>query len=163
MSNTQTVERFFRSYLKHDFHGMHACLDDAVHFSDYAFDDIQGAQVRAMWQWFCTRIPPIDMRGYKVLREEGDKVFARYRVQYLYRADEEAEPRPVDYVIGSTFTLAGGKIIDQKDWFYAISEFQFAKMLVGLPKALLAYTPLFKRGVRKRMAAKLAEFMVASV
>jgi hypothetical protein len=162
MSNTKTVEKFFQSYLKHDFQGMHACLDDNVHFSDYAFDDIRGPQVRAMWQWFCTRTPPVDMLGYKVLREDGDTVIARYRVRYLYRADEKAEPRKVDYVIQSALKLAGDKIIQQHDGFYEISEFDFAKMLVGMPKALLAHTPLLKMKVRAKMAANLKAFMSPS-
>jgi ketosteroid isomerase-like protein len=159
MSNVATVEKFFRSYLKRDFNGMLACLDDRVHFSDYAFDDIQGAKVRAMWQWLCTRTPPIEMLGYKVLREEGDKVIARYRIRYLYRPDEKSEPRKVDYVIGSTFTLADGRIMEQKDWFYELTEFEFAKILVGLPRALLAHTPFLRLLVRKNMGDTLVDFM----
>jgi hypothetical protein len=159
MSNAATVETFFRSYLKRDFVGMQACLDEAVRFSDYAFEDIQGSQVRAMWQWYCTRMPPIAMMGYKILREEGDQVIARYRIRYFFQLDEKSQPRTMDYVIGSTFTLAGGKILEQKDWFYDLSEFEFAKRLVGLPKALLAYTPVLRKLIGKKMAERLADFM----
>ena len=161
MSNLATVEKFFRSYLKRDFVGMQSCLDEDVHFSDYAFDDIHGAQVRAMWQWFCTRTPPITMLGYKVLREDGDQVIARYRIRYLFQLEDKAEPRTMDYLIGSTFTLSGGRIVEQKDWFFELSEFEFAKRLVGLPKALLAYTPFLRKVIRRKMADKLADFMAA--
>jgi tRNA A22 N-methylase len=114
-----------------------------------------------MWKWFCTRTPPITLLGYKVLREDGDQVIARYRIRYLFQPEEKAAPRTMDYVIGSTFTLAAGRIVEQRDWFYELSEFEFAKRLVGLPKALLAYTPLLRKVIRKKMADKLADFMAA--
>ena len=159
MSNAEIVEKFFRSYLKRDFQGMHACLAEGVRFSDYAFEQLQGDRVRAMWQWFCTGEPKIDMLGYKVLREEGDRVTARYRIRYFHRSDEKAEPRKVEYMIASDFRLADGKIVEQQDSFYELSEFDFAKMRVGLPKALLAHTPAFRMLIRREMSEQLAAFI----
>jgi hypothetical protein len=158
MSNQQIVEKFLSCYQQHNYQGMQSCLDDDVHFSDFAFD-IHGKKVVAMWHWFCIKYPPrekpIDVPEFKVLEARGDTAVAEYRVNYLYGEDQ----RPVDYFIKTRFTLRNGKIIDQRDEFFSISEFEFAKMAFGFPKALLGLTPLLRIIVKKKADEKLGQFM----
>ena len=158
MSSKEIVERFFNNYQKHDINGMQSCLDNDVKFSDFAFD-IQGREVKAMWHWFCVpyspRAKPIDVPEFEVVKSDNDTVSAKYRVSYLY-GDKQ---RPVDYVIESHFRLKNDKIVEQKDTFSNISEFEFAKMAFGFPVQLLALTPLLHIMVRKKAAEKLKQFM----
>jgi hypothetical protein len=87
MLNEDVVNNFLTHYQNHKFEGMHDCLDENVTFSDFAFD-IQGKEVRAMWHWFCVgylpRPKPVDVPEFEILRSEGDVVFTKYRVSYLY-------------------------------------------------------------------------------
>lgn len=158
MLNEDIVNNFLTRYQKHDFGGMHDCLDKNVTFSDFAFD-IQGKEVRAMWHWFCVtyleRKKPIDVPEFEIIQSEGDIVLAKYRVSYLYGEKQ----RPVDYFINSHFRLTNGKIVDQKDTFGSISQFEFAEMAFGFPLQLLALTPLLHIVVRKKAAEKLSQFM----
>jgi len=143
---------------------MHDCLDENVTFSDFAFD-IQGKEVRAMWHWFCVpyleRKKPIDVPEFegvpefKIVQSKGDIVLAKYRVSYLYGEKQ----RPVDYFINTKFRLQNDKIVDQKDTFGNISQFEFAGMAFGFPLQLLALTPLLRIVVKKKAAEKLNQFM----
>jgi hypothetical protein len=158
MKNEDIVNKFFSCYQAHDYLGMQSCLDENVKFSDFAFD-IQGKQVRAMWHWFCVSYPPrekpVSVPEFEIVNANNDTVLAKYRVNYLY-GDKQ---RPVDYVIEANFKLQDEKIIEQKDEFSSISEFEFAEMAFGFPVQLLALTPLLRVVVRKKAAQKLSQFM----
>ena len=158
MLNKDIVKRFLTCYHDHDFCGMHDCLDENVTFSDFAFD-IQGKEVRAMWHWFCIqyleRKKSIDVPEFEIVQSEGDIVLAKYRVNYLY-GDKQ---RPVDYFIEAQFRLQDDKIVNQKDTFGSISQFEFAEMALGSPYQFLALTPLLRIMVKKKAAEKLSQFM----
>jgi hypothetical protein len=158
MLNEDIVKRFLTCYRDHDFRGMHNCLDENVIFSDFVFD-IQGNEVRAMWHWFCVphleRKKPIEVPEFEIAKSEGGVVLAKYRVSYLY-GDKQ---RPVDYFINAYFRLQNGKIVDQKDVFGSILQFEFAEMAFGFPLQLLALTPLLRIVVKKKATEKLRQFM----
>ena len=161
MSETSIVEDFFNDYRRHDHSGMAACLAEAVHFSDYAFD-IRGAAVRAMWHWFCVpyaaRRAPVAVSDVAVAPKRGDEINARYRVRYLY-GDRE---RPVDYVIDSRFRLRDGRIAGQQDSFATLTEWGFASMAFGFPTSFLAITPYLRPIVRRKALTSLESFMQAN-
>lgn len=161
MSSKELVERFLTSYHEHVFDGMHNCLDKDVTFSDFAFD-ISGREVKAMRHWFCVpyspRTKPIEVPEFEVAKSDNDLVLAKYRVRYLY-GDKQ---RPVDYFIDARFRVKNDKIVEQKEAFGSISEYEFAKMAFGFPLALLASTPLLRTIVRKKAAQKLRQFMDAN-
>ena len=155
MTNREVVTAFFTSYQRHDYAGMHACLDPGVEFCDLAFESITGAEVRAMWCWFCqptkTR-DPVQVPGFEIVKSEGDHLHAEYWVRYSPGAG-----KLVNYVIRSEFTLRNGNIVRQIDE-PVISDFEFARMAMGFPACLLALTPAFKPAIRRKMRKKLDEF-----
>lgn len=156
MTNRELVSMFFTAYQRHDYLGMHACLDPWVEFGDLAFESITGAQVRAMWRWYCepteTRKDPVQVPGFEVLKADGDHVYAEYWVRYSLGAG-----KLVNYVIRSEFTLRDGKIVRQIDE-PAISNLEFARMATGFPACLLALTPAFRPAIRRKMRTRLETF-----
>jgi hypothetical protein len=135
------------------------CLDPQVEFSDLAFEKITGEDVRAMWQWFCTKSKTrngqaVGVPDFKVTKAEDAEVQARYEVDYTLTEGDKPH-RHVRYEIESKFTLRNGKIVRHTDT-PTISTFRFAWMAVGFPKCLAALTPWFKPKLRKQMLAKLA-------
>ncbi|MBL8292979.1 MAG: nuclear transport factor 2 family protein, partial [Bryobacterales bacterium] len=140
MNNSDIVSAFLRCYEKQDAEGMGGYLDAKVRFSDMAFELITGDNVRAMWAWFCepsrTRDnQPVKVRNSEITRVDGDRVEARYEVDYTL-TEEKKPRRTVRYVILSDFTLRDGKIISQRDT-PSISQFAFARMALGFPGCLL--------------------------
>lgn len=161
MSNKEIVEGFLGSYQKHDFPAMHNTLHPDVTFSDFAFD-ISGREVQAMWHWFCVpygpRKEPVEVPEFELLKSDNESVLAKYRVRYLYGEKQ----RPVDYFIDARFKFRNDKIVEQRDTFSNISEYEFAKMAFGFPLALLAPTPILRASVRKKAGEKLRQFMDAN-
>lgn len=158
MPNTEIIEKFLTCYQNHDYHGMQSYLDEKIHFSDYAFD-IHGGKVKAMWHWFCIKYPPRDhpitVPEFDILEAKEDTVVAKYRVNYLSGEDKN----PVDYYIKAYFTVRNDRITRHHDEFFSISEYEFAKMAFGFPKAWLALTPILRIIVKKTAKEKLEQFM----
>lgn len=156
MTNRDVVNAFLTAYQQHDFRAMHRCLDPDVEFHDLAFESIKGADVRAMWQWFCvrtaTRKNPVDVPGFQIMRADGDTVVAEYWVRY-----EPGEGKHVNYIIHSEFTVRNGLICRQVDE-PVISNLEFGRMAMGVPLCLLALTPFFKPAIRGKMRKKLDDF-----
>lgn len=156
MTNREVVSSFLAAYQAHDYVRMHSCLDGNAKFSDLAFQRITGADVRAMWHWFCVRTEsrehPVSVLSFEILNAAADHVEARYQVDYTLERRHK-----VNYVIQSDFTLRDGRIVRQVDE-PTISNFEFAKMALGFPKCLLALTPWFQRILRRQMSGKLADF-----
>lgn len=159
MPDQKIVEEFLTCYQKHDFNGMHSCLDSNVTFSDFAFDKIRGREVRAMWHWFCVSYPPrknpVNVPEFEIIKTQNSTVVARYRVTYPY-GDKQ---RPVNYFIEAKFKIQDNRIIEQTDMFSSISQFEFAKMALGFPFQLLSLTPLLQNIVRRKATEKLKKFM----
>lgn len=91
MSNIDIANSFFSFYASASeaqtesekakaYKGMHKHLDDNVTFSDMAYRNIKGNQVRAMWHWFCTKKPePVRVTFTpSETREEDDTVILTY-------------------------------------------------------------------------------------
>ncbi len=112
-----------------------------------------------MWHWFCIpflgREEPIDVTKFEILHIEGNFVEASYRVSYLY-GDKQ---RPVIYFIKTIFLIQNDKIVQQTDEFGNISEYEFAKIVLGFPFQFLAFTPLFRDIIQPKAIKKLNEFM----
>lgn len=157
--NQEIVNNFLNHYKNHDFKGMESCLGENCKFSDFAFDNLEGYKVVKMWHWFCVRYPPreepIDVPDYKITECHDDWVTAEYEVSYHYGEKQ----RPVNYVIKSRFQIQDGKIVQQQDSFGNVSQFEFAKMALGYPLCLLAFTPLLQTIVRKKANDKLNQFI----
>ena len=53
--NTQVIERFYTAFQRRDARTMIACYADDVVFSDPAFGELRGDEVRGMWRMLVTR------------------------------------------------------------------------------------------------------------
>jgi len=164
MTNKEIATKFFSCYQRHDHAGMHSCLDPAVQFDDLAFEGIRGAEVLAMWRWFCEksdrRKEPVGVPAFEILRAEGDRVTVRYRVQYVLQDSPEAKRREVDYEIDALLTFRNGRIEKHRDES-TISSFAFARMAVGFPACLAALTPIFRKKLRRQSIEKLHQYQAS--
>src|SRR5919202_5003259 len=113
MLSEETATKFFSSYQNHDFRGMQSCLDENIHFQDFAFD-IKGHRVFAMWHLFCSETdsrPPVDVPHFEIINASSDFLKAKYRVRYLFGESK----KPVDYEIEAHLLLEDGKISEHRD------------------------------------------------
>ncbi len=88
--NTALITSFYEGFRQRDHRAMAACYHDAAHFSDPAFVDLNGNQVRAMWHMLCERGTDLQVEASNVEAEADGGHSTR------------TNPRIVPYAIGCT-------------------------------------------------------------
>lgn len=149
--NQLLLEHFYTSFQNKDFAGMQACYSDDATFNDEVFQNLDAAQVRAMWEML--------IRNGKDLRLEFKDVSADEHTGSAYweaRYTFSATGRKVLNKIKANFEFENGKIkkhVDRFD-FYA-----WARQAFGLTGILLGWTPYFHKKVNSTAMGNLARFM----
>lgn len=144
------IERFYGAFDQRDGDTMAACYAPGVRFSDPVFPDLRGAQAGAMWRMLTST--PGDLRIELLEREANQgSGSAHWRAHYTF----SQTGRPVINDIHASFRFEGGLIAEHHDRF---SFYAWARQALGPLGLLLGWTPLVRSTVRRKAAARLAEF-----
>ncbi len=144
------IERFYGAFDQRDGDTMAACYAPGVRFSDPVFPDLRGAQAGAMWRMLTST--PGDLRIELLEREANQgSGSAHWRAHYTF----SQTGRPVINDIHASFRFEGGLIAEHRDRF---SFYAWARQALGPLGLLLGWTPLVRSTVRRKAAARLAEF-----
>ena len=149
-ANTELIERFYRAFDAGDGDTMAACYAPDVHFSDPVFPDLRGPRAGAMWRMLTAT--PGDLR-IDLLEHEADATSgsAHWRAHYTFTQTG----RPVVNDVRGSFRLADGLIVEHRDRF---GFHRWARQALGPAGLLLGWTPFVRATVRRKAAARLAEF-----
>lgn len=149
-ANTQTIERFYRAFDDGNGAAMQACYTPDVKFSDPVFPDLRGPRAGDMWRMLTE--PDGDLR-IELLEHgsDGDTGKAHWKAHYTFTESG----RPVINDIHATFRFKDGLIVEHRDDF---NFHAWARQALGPVGLLLGWTPIVKGAVRKKAAARLAEF-----
>ncbi len=149
--NQDTINRLYAGLDRHDGDAMAACYADSATFSDPAFPDLRGAQPGDMWRMLTARAT--DLRCELVESEAGDSEGSATWVANYTFGDTG---RQVINRVRSNFRFdAVGLIAEQRDEF---SFWTWSRQALGLPGALLGWTPMLRAKVQSNAAAQLARF-----
>ena len=146
----ELIERFYRAFDEGDGATMAACYAPDVRFSDPVFPDLRGAQAGAMWQMLTAG--PGDL-SIELLEHEAGETQGSAHWQARYTFTETG--RPVLNDIHASFRFEDGLIVEHHDEF---SFHRWARQALGPVGLLLGWTPLVRSAVRRKAAARLAEF-----
>jgi ketosteroid isomerase-like protein len=148
--NNDLIERFYGAFARGDGDAMAACYAPDVRFSDPVFPDLRGSDAGAMWRMLTSA--PGDVR-IELLEHEGDETYgsAHWRAHYTFTQTG----RPVVNDIRARFRFADGLIAEHRDVF---SFHRWASQALGPPGQLFGWTPFLRSAVRRKAAARLAEF-----
>ncbi|MGZ5338375.1 MAG: nuclear transport factor 2 family protein [Thermoleophilaceae bacterium] len=150
IANEQLIERFYRSFGDRDGDAMASCYSPGVHFSDPVFPDLRGSQAGDMWRMLTSA--PGELRIELLEHEAGDRSGSgHWRAHYTF----SQTARPVVNDIRASFRFEDGLIADHRDEF---SFHRWARQALGPVGLLLGWTPLLRSAVRRRVAARLAEY-----
>jgi len=144
------IERFYRAFDAGDGDAMAACYAPGAHFSDPVFTDLRGRRAGAMWRML-TEAPAglrIELLDHKA---DGASGSAHWRAHYTFTETG----RPVVNDVHARFRFADGLIVEHRDEF---SFHRWARQALGPVGLLLGWTPLLRRAVRRKAAARLEEF-----
>lgn len=144
------IERFYDAFGRRDAEAMAACYHDDIVFSDPIFGELEGEEARDMWRMLCERAQglALDVSGITATEATGG---ARWVADYRFGKAQ----RPVRNVIDARFAFREGLIARHDDRFDPVA---WARQALGLPGALLGWTPWMQRRIREDARRRLAQW-----
>lgn len=151
MERVQIITEFYTAFHEARAEDMVAHYHNEATFSDPAFVDLKGEEVKNMWRMLIDRGKGQLTIEFSNVREEGSKVYAHWEAQYLF----SQTGRQVHNKIDAEFEFEGDKIIKHIDRF---DFWKWSSMALGAPGTLLGWTPFLKNKVRKQCRYLLANY-----
>ena len=149
--NEQLIDRFYKSFQDKNYPEMQKCYSDDATFSDEVFQNLNSAQVRAMWEMLISRGKDLQIRFQNVSADEK-RGSCEWTADYTF----SQTGRKVENKIKANFEFENGKIVKHLDSF---DFYKWSKQALGLSGILLGRTSFFKTKVQKTAMKSLTDFM----
>ena len=150
--HAEAIERFYRAFDARDARTMNEVYAEDVTFSDPAFGELRGDQVRAMWRMLTGQAEDLSVTASDVTADDR-MGSAHWRAEYTFTATG----RPVVNEIDATFRFDGdGKVVEHHDRF---SFWKWSRQALGPAAIAMGSNPLGHALVRRRARARLDAFM----
>jgi ketosteroid isomerase-like protein len=146
--NTELIERFYTAFQRRDADAMIACYAGDVVFSDPAFGELRGDEVRDMWRLLVARAQEFSLTFDSVEADEHTG-HAHWVASYLF----SQTGRQVINQIDARFVFRDGLIVEHRDNF---SLYLWLRQAMGLRGTLLGWSPLVQRAIRAQARRGLA-------
>ena len=151
--NEALITRFYTAFQQRDSATMGACyLPDAT-FSDSVFVNLNGDQVRAMWEMLAKRAADMEMT-FSDVKADDTTGSAHWEARYTF----SSTGRKVHNVIDASFTFRDGLIATHRDHF---SFHRWSSQALGLTGVLLGWTPFLQHKVQAQSRAVLDKYMAS--
>lgn len=130
---------------------MQNCYADNATFSDAVFQNLNAAQVKAMWEMLITRGKDLELRFQNI--EAGEKTgSAEWIANYTF----SQTGNKVENHIKANFEFENGKIIKHVDDF---DFYKWSGQALGISGKLLGWTSFLKNKVRNKAMKSLEDFI----
>jgi ketosteroid isomerase-like protein len=146
--NTELIERFYTAFQRRDADTMIACYADDVVFSDPAFGELRGDEVRDMWRLLVARAQEFSLT-FDSVEADAHSGRAHWVASYLF----SQTGRQVINQIDARFVFRDGLIVEHRDNF---SLYLWLRQAMGLRGTLLGWSPLVQRAIRAQARRGLA-------
>jgi len=130
---------------------MQDCYANNATFSDPVFENLNAAEVRAMWQMLITRATDLALEFKNVAADETSGS-AEWTAVYTF----SATGKKVINKIKANFVFENGKIKEHKDSF---DFYKWAKQALGFKGLLLGWTSFLHNKVKQQARNNLIKFM----
>ena len=150
-TNEQLITKFYTCFQNKDYLGMQDCYADHAKFSDAVFTDLDGEQVKAMWEMLIKNGKDLKVIFNNV---KGDAAggSAEWTAWYTFsRTGKKVINR-----INARFEIENGKIVKHTDSF---NFYKWARQAFGFTGLLIGWTPFFQNKVRTTAMESLTKFM----
>ncbi|WP_221391751.1 nuclear transport factor 2 family protein [Dyadobacter sp. NIV53] len=150
-ANEQLITKFYTSFQNKDYKGMQDCYADQAKFSDAAFVNLDGKQVRSMWEMLIKNGKDLKLTFGNI---SGDAAGGKAEWTAVYTFSRTGNK--VTNNINARFEIENGKIVKHTDSF---PFYIWAKQAFGFTGLLIGWTTFFKNKVRATAMENLAKFM----
>jgi len=149
--NKELINKFYTSFQNKDYKTMQDCYANNATFSDPVFENLNAAEVRAMWQMLITRATDLALEFKNVAANETSGS-AEWTAVYTF----SATGKKVINKIKANFVFENGKIKEHKDSF---DFYKWAKQALGFKGLLLGWTSFLHNKVKQQARNNLIKFM----
>ena len=150
-SNKDIITNFYTAFQNKDYKTMQDCYIDNATFSDAVFENLNAAELKAMWQMLITRSTDLQIE-FKNVEAYENTGSAEWIATYTF----SASGNKVINKIKAAFVFEHGKIKEHKDSFYF---YKWAKQAFGFKGLLLGWTSFFHTKVKQLAKNNLVTFM----
>lgn len=151
MKNEELINTFYTAFQQKDYKTMQNCYADNAVFNDPAFQNLNSAQVKAMWEMLIKRGKDLKLE-YSNVQANEKTGSSEWVAWYTFSGNGNK----VENRIKASFEFENGKIVKHTDHF---NFYRWSRQALGLSGLLLGWTPFFKKKVQATAAKGLAEFM----
>lgn len=152
MNNNQAlIRKFYTAFQQKDFLTMQSLYHPEATFSDPVFNNLNSAEVKAMWQMLLT-----SSKDLRVEFSEVTDAGARWDAWYTF----SRSGRPVHNIVRSSFTFREGLIFTQKDDF---NFWRWSRQALGMFGTLLGWSSVVKNKVRATARKSLDKFVTGTL
>ncbi|HMH21717.1 MAG TPA: nuclear transport factor 2 family protein [Puia sp.] len=158
-SAEQLIRDFYTCFQNRDWKGMQACYGDDAFFYDPVFQDLQGHEVKAMWEMLVknARDLQIVFGDIRVDNDIGDGVYGSCNWAATYTFSQTG--RRVVNKVKARFKFEDGKIAEHMDQF---DLWKWSRQALGLPGILFGWTPPLQKKIRAMARKNLDKFLTSS-
>ncbi|MEO9482035.1 MAG: nuclear transport factor 2 family protein [Ekhidna sp.] len=147
-----TLEKFYRAFKAHDAKKMAECYHPDATFNDPAFQNLNYQEVTAMWAMLIERSNGnLEITFDSIV---GDNEMAQCTWEADYKFSKTGNE--VHNIIHATMEFKDDLIVKHTDHF---DFWRWSRMALGLPGALLGWTPFLKAKVQKMARTSLDKYM----
>ncbi len=150
--SVKIADIFYKAFQKRDFKTMQSLYAPEATFSDAAFQNLNGKEVRAMWQMLLTNAKDGFALDYHVLQETDTKATIMWVATYTFSKTN----RKVVNKIKAEWVIENGLIKNHIDTF---NFHTWAKQALGTIGLLLGWTSFLKNKVRTEARKNLSNFI----
>jgi len=151
LQNKERINKFYTAFQKKDYKTMQDCYANNATFSDPVFENLNAAEVRAMWQMLITRATDLALEFKNVAADETSGS-AEWMATYTFTSTGNK----VVNKIKANFVFENGKIKEHKDSF---GFYKWAKQALGFKGLLLGWTSFLHNKVKQQARNNLIKFM----
>jgi hypothetical protein len=150
-SNRHLIETFYSAFQEKDYKTMQQCYNDGATFSDPAFQNLNAAEVKAMWQMLLLSGSDlkIEFRDIKANDKTGS---CHWEAWYTF----SRTGRKVHNIIDAEFEFKEGKIFRHRDHF---NFWRWSKQALGVSGLLLGWSSFLENKVRATAKGRLRSYM----
>jgi len=155
--NQTRLDHFYAAFARLDADAMADCYAPDARFDDEVFSLRGQTQVGGMWRMLCeaTQARNRDAWALRASGIEADDAHGKAHWEADYRFSNSG--RQVRNVIDSVFEFnADGLITRQRDRF---DFWSWSRQALGIPGAVLGWTPFFRRMVQRQAQANLEQYL----
>lgn len=150
----QLIEQFYNSFNKLDATGMIGCYHADVTFYDPVFENLNAAEVAAMWTMLCRNAKDFSLQYSRV--EAGNEYGS---CEWVATYTFSATGRKVVNQVKAHFKFHEGRIIEHMDDF---DLWKWSRQALGARGLILGWSGFVINKVRKSAKASLKKFRQAT-